>query len=53
MVKLRNNLNEYSPTDALAVLKDGNSGYLFCAGFDIDTGSGYINGESAIFLSHF
>ncbi|XP_065061089.1 uncharacterized protein LOC135688244 [Rhopilema esculentum] len=43
IVKLRNNLNEFSPTDAMTVLKDGDDGFLLCAGFDIDNGTGYIN----------
>ena len=45
VVKLRNNLTEYSPTDAMTVLVDGDNGYLFCSGFDIDRGCGYINGR--------
>eukprot|EP00794_Sanderia_malayensis_P015080 gene15080-16636_t len=43
VVKLRNNLSEFSPTDALEVLSFGESGWLFGAGFDIDNGNGYIN----------
>ena len=45
ILKLRNNLTEYSPTDSLTVLRDGDEGYLLSAGFDIDSGNGYINGK--------
>eukprot|EP00112_Aurelia_sp_Birch-Aquarium-sp1_P011266 Seg2369.3 transcript_id=Seg2369.3/GoldUCD/mRNA.D3Y31 product="hypothetical protein" protein_id=Seg2369.3/GoldUCD/D3Y31 len=43
ILKLRNNLTEYSPTDSLTVFRDGDAGYLLSAGFDIDSGNGYIN----------
>ena len=53
ILKLRNNLTEYSPTDSLTVLRDEEEGYLLSAGFDIDSGNGYINGKSDISSSYF
>ena len=51
IIKLRNNLSEFSPTDSLSVLSNGDSGWLFSAGYDIDNGHGYINGKSNLITS--
>ncbi|XP_057303960.1 uncharacterized protein LOC130641253 isoform X1 [Hydractinia symbiolongicarpus] len=46
VIKLRNNLNEYCPTEALSIGEVQGRPFLFSVGSDVDKGDGYINVRS-------
>lgn len=46
IVKIRNNLKEFSPTEALYVSRVQGCEFLFCVGSDVDNGDGFTNGRN-------
>ena len=45
-MKIRNNLKEFSPTEALHVSRVQGCDFLFCVGSDVDNGDGFTNGRN-------
>jgi len=46
IIKMRNNLKEYSPTEALYIAQVKEKDFLFCVGSDVDNGDGFTNVRS-------
>lgn len=47
-MKIRNNLKEFSPTEALYVSRVQGCDFLFCVGSDVDNGDGFTNGRNFV-----
>lgn len=45
LTKVRNNLKEFCPTEALHIGRVECKDYLFSVGSDVDSGDGYINSK--------